>query len=231
MNESDYMDTEVYDYLSNLYTYLTGDLETFHAICDTYEQRELIERNDPTKQYSNGSYGFKRIPLPPITGEQGHDTTFAPEEITTYFKSTIPYTLTLFSTIDIIGYLLGNVKPGTSGQNSPNFQRFLNNNISKDEETVLINVFRHGMTHGYFPKLDVGISSHSMNPQGKLFFLERGYLVLNVFRLEEIVIDRLNEIIGDESLYPNMETQYKGLVDYYKKKVGDSIENLRKSLV
>lgn len=58
----------------------------------------------------------------------------------------------------------------------------------------------------YFPKLGLGISYHSNNPSDKLIFKDNiGNLILNVNRLEEIVISTFRTIKNNSSLYSQME--------------------------
>jgi len=124
-------------------------------------------------------------------------------------------------TVDVIGYLIGT---GSVRDTTRNLKQFFDS-IDPDKLNVLINVYRHGITNGHFPKLKVGIKRHSTNPKRQLF--SRGeILVLNVNELETIVIDKLGKVKDDVNLYANMETQYDKLITDYMTNVDALINNL-----
>jgi hypothetical protein len=143
-------------------------------------------------------------------------------------RSTIPNTATLFATIDVLGFL---TRTGSDYKSTfKNFKEFFaysSTTIDQAELAVLINVYRHGMTHNYLPKLNMEISYHSSNPTGKLFFKNKlGDLVLNVNRLEVLVVNRLSEIINTQSLYPNMDRQHSIMIQDYENTCRSSITKL-----
>jgi len=214
-----YEKTEVYKYLVYLKKYLLGDLELFHKLAIDAEkaESETIFRTPkitiiPTTQYPfsfNFIYGAQLIS-----------------------RSTIPHTSVLFSTIDILGFLN---RTGTDfDKTTKNFKEFfesLNQSVNEEQLSVLIKVYRHGITHSYFPKLGVTISYHSTNPPEKIMFKnEYGNLVLNVNFLENVVTKRLNEMMNDLQKYTNMDKQYIILVDKYEKVCRSEIESIKRSL-
>lgn len=220
---------QVWDYLSFLKTYLLGDLETYHRVCTDIEQREGSQSIQTHGTSSLGSVSTSTTPettwLPVGHGTSGYGG-FKPENITPSFRMTQPITLSLFSTIDVLGYLISN---NTEKENTKNITEFFKDFISQgvvseDEFNVLLNICRHGMTHTFFPKLDVGISYHSSNKGKKLFFLldEHGKktLTLNVNQLEILVTNKLNDLVqrlenGEEPLSTNMEIQFQNMMNVY----------------
>jgi len=224
----DYQSTDVYRYLIYLQKYLLGDLELFHQNAKIAEDLERkIQNRSKNKGCSNffikksSSAKLKQTTNYPYSFE----FMFGAEVIP---RSTIPNTATLFATIDVLGYL---TRTGTDYINtSKNFMEFFNypsTFIDQAELNVLINVYRHGMTHNYFPKLKMEISYHSSNPKNVLFFKNSiGDLVLNVNRLEILVLDRLKEIINTESLFPNLDSQHSYMIQAYENQCRSSITNL-----
>ena len=85
-------------------------------------------------------------------------------------------------------------------------------------------VFRQGLSHIYFPKLNLGISYHSTNQSKKLIFKATdGHLTLNVNALVTIVIKTFELIKDNKELYEKMEKKYQDLVEVYLRKDGDKI--------
>ena len=232
----------VKDYLLHIEKYFKGDLNTFHNVCQEIEKKEL-ELNSQMETTSSitvqttmtpvgdGTSGTLPTESSKNSGSSGNHGTsghggYDPTRITSSFRMTTPITLTLFSVIDIIGYLTSTNK---EDENKKNIEHFLssfigNGKVSQDELNVLISVFRHGMTHTFFPKLDVGLSYHSTNQGKKLFFIlnEHGYnlLTLNVNYLENLVVSKLDQVLSDikgnnQSTYNDMENQFSEMLKVY----------------
>lgn len=224
--------TDVYRFLIFLQKYLLGDLELFHQLSKDAERKESKVEN---LKSNNGCFKFfARLRRPITTTSTTITTTQYPYAFVFMFgdpvvsRMTIPITATLFSTIDVLGFF---TRTGNDyGSTSNNFAEFFSNpstHIHSTELDVLIKVYRHGMTHNYLPKLNVEISYHSKNPVGKLFFKNTsGNLVLNVNRLEELVVNRLDEIINDASIYTNMNAQLLTMTTDYATKSSSSIATL-----
>jgi hypothetical protein len=89
-----YIQTETYRYLIYLQMYLEGDLKKFEKLCEEAEKAEKerskeSEENGDSIQTTMYPGSFEFIYGEPIVA-----------------RSTIPHTLTLFATIDILGFLL-----------------------------------------------------------------------------------------------------------------------------
>lgn len=210
----EYLRTETYRYIIYLKKYLEGDLEKFIKLCCEAEKEEVerkkgkIENKDlPQTTMYPGSFEF-------LHGESN------------IARSTIPHTLTLFAAIDILGFLLRESKHYERTQK--NFNSFFktNNTISQLEINVLTEIYRNGLAHSYFPKLNAAIAYRSEYPTDKLFFKDKKILILNVKCLLSTVKEKLQDIINDESLYPNMEKQYKILIEDYEDKCREDIKRL-----
>jgi len=215
-------ESESLQYLKYLQKYLEGDLNSFILQCEKIEQKEKELEKESMDENNFAST---------------HTVTVFPgkEKDTTYekflFRSTIPHTLTLFATIDILGFLTRNGNDFTSTMN--NFNSFfcdLKKTIDSLEVTVLRKIYRHGITHTYFPKLNMAIAYRSKYPEDKMFLMENDELILNVKYLKKIVVERLDEIIKDKSLYINMEKQYKILIKDYENKCRIDINELKNRL-
>lgn len=232
-----FKDSEVYSYLSHIEYFLNGDLKTFHKVCKEVES-VLIEMPESPITGSNTEINNnlqENISTATVTiqttiypKDVANNNSFLTAEGQNHFRLTIPITLSLFSTIDCIGNLLSN-KKSTDKDNSSCLNSFLENStikLTEDEKILLIKVYRNGLSHVYFPKLSLGISYHSSNPIEKLFFKdEKGDLILNVNRFEEIVVETFKSIIENESLYAKMENRYQILISEYKKDHENVIKN------
>ena len=217
----DYKTTNVYSFLSDQYEYLTGDLDVFHKICKEAENRE--------KQISiaNSPITSSASPTTTVSSTTTNETTRNPADNTKIYRLTIPVTLSLFATIDSVGFLSGeNPKPN---ETEKNFKEFFKQSpiIFSVKEVELINfLFRQGLSHVYFPKLNLGISYHSKNTAEKLIFKDTsGYLTLNVNMLEKIVIETFELIKEKKELYNEMEKKYNDLINGYMEKDGAKISN------
>lgn len=224
--------TQVFKYLSHLVTYLNGDLENFHKMCEEIEMEERkseILETEITKSFDD-SETTKPVGISSKFsnyGVSGFDGSRS-KNIPPYYRSTTPHTLLLFSTIDILGYL---IRPdGNERQTTKNFEEFFKGTLSDIFLDFLIVVVRHGVTHSFFPKLDVGISYHSTNLDKDLFFKENnGVIIINVNILEKLVIEKVDDIFENGD-YSNMENQYNKMISNYEEGVRGKIEQLRSLL-
>lgn len=210
----EYLRTETYRYLIYLQKYLEGDLAKFMKLCEEAEKEEV--KRDEGK--------YKNKDLLQATMYPGSFEFIHGEPIVA--RSTIPHTLTLFAAIDILGFLLRESKHYERTQK--NFNSFFKTDftISQLEINILTEIYRNGLAHSYFPKLNAAIAYRSEYPADKMFLKENYILVLNVKYLIAIVQKRLQDIIDDETLYPNMEKQYKILIEDYEDKCRGDIDKL-----
>ncbi len=232
-----FRDTEVYNYLFHLDHFLNGDLKTFHKVCKEVESA-LSELPEGPITGSNALI-YDNLQENKSTATVTLQTTIYPKDLANnnllltsedqnQFRLTIPITLSLFSIIDCVGNLLSKIeKPIDSNKNCQNyFLAYSKIPVTDNEKDLLIDVFRNGLSHVYFPKLSLGISYHSSNPIEKLFFKdEKANLILNVNRFEEIVVKTFKSIVEDESLYTEMENRYQKLKSKYKKDHENAINN------
>lgn len=235
---TDYKKLEVYNYLTHLEHYLTGDLGSFHKIC---KETELLEEFTPTGAITSSiSLNTYILDATSSLSSTTTQTTRYPTDISNIqsnmfignkndFRLTIPITLSLFSTIDCVGNLLSNTNKSIDTDNLSCLNSFLENStikLTEDEKILLIKVYRNGLSHVYFPKLSLGVSFHSKNPFDKLFFKDmKGILILNVNRLEFIVVDTFKKIKENINLYSKMESRYQNLISEYKNQNNDLILN------
>src|SRR5690606_12026661 len=116
-------------------------------------------------------------------------------------------------------------------KNIKEFFRHSTFRVEPVELTILTKVFRHGMTHNYFPKLNMEISYHSSNPTGRIFFKNSGGdIVLNVNSLEVIVTEQLQSIISNSELHENMNNQFDFMTMEYEHQSRRYIEELKSLL-
>lgn len=216
-----YKTTNVYRFLNYQYEYLAGDLHVFHKICEEAENRE--------KQISiaNSPITSSASPDTNVSPTTTTETTRNPADNTKIYRLTIPVTLSLFATIDSVGFLSGeNPKSDNTEKNFKEFFKQSPTTVSNEDVELINYVFRQGLSHIYFPKLNLGISYHSKNPAEKLIFkATSGYLTLNVNMLEKIVIETFELIKEKKELYDKMEKKYNDLINGYMEKDGEKISN------
>lgn len=222
---------EVVVFLEGLKTYLYGDLKLFEKLCSDAEKKEneRLEENRKKKseteigglqdsrtvpQYYTASNSANSSPLPSTTSQTTKNPTFDYSifEDPNIYRSTIPHILTVLATNDLVGFLLGDWGT-TPTPTTKNMKKFFShvNDPSEADVTFLTFFYRHGMAHSYFPKKKLGIKAHSTNPPKKLFFLEEGIIVLNADYLIELTKERLEGVLKDTSLIPNMKIQFEKL--------------------
>lgn len=215
-----YKTTNVYRFLSDQYQYLTGDLKTFHKICEDIESQETHLNN-------SNSYATCSLSQPnPISSTTTTETTRYPGDNTKLYRLTIPITLSLFATIDSVGFLSGdNENPNTTEKNFKEFFKQSPIPVSIKDVELINFIFRQGLSHIYFPKLNLGISYHSKNPEKLIFRASNGYLTLNVNMLEKIVVETFELVKESSELYEKMERKYQGMVDDYITRDGEKISD------
>lgn len=140
------------------------------------------------------------------------------------YRSTIPHVLAVLSAIDILGYLISDLE--SPDQTGNNIEFFLKGKVeNKDELNCLIFLFRHGMSHSFFPKNAVAIKAHSTNPDSSLFFVDtNNVLTLNANFLIKIMIEKFDSIIEDEMLLPKMEKQFAKLEEIDAKRLATKFQ-------
>lgn len=227
--------TNVYHYLVFLQKYLLGDLELFEKLSFEAEKTESSIQQKSSNKGCASKLGilFKLNSQPPTTTTS---TTKNPisidfgEQIVS--RGTIPFTTSLFATIDVLGFL---ARTGQDFKNTTkNFKQFFDD-VQIDhkdlELSILVKVYRHGIVHTYFPKLNLEISFHSENPIGLLFFKrEHGGLVLNVYFLKTLVLRKLNDLISSPELHQIMEENYQYLSSVFERDCREEIDSLNGAL-
>ncbi len=215
---------EVFYYLKLTEYYLTGDLKEIKSICEKAEETDIKLNIQPRFSIS-GLYPrlITKNSFPTENPESG------------IFRLTLPIASVLFSTLDFLGYLIGdNDNARNTKENFNEFFKYalnLNFTVADDEIEIINSVFRQGVAHTYLPKLNAGISYYSGNPNDKLFLNEIGStLVLNLRHLETIVMTVLRNVIDNTDLAEKVETRYVSLQASYRTAYSDKIDLLLRRL-
>ena len=209
------MRADVQQYLDAMRTYLWGDLDTFKRVCD---EVDLQEKGSAPIPHSTGSAA---------TGTSGPGSSTTTIETTnpsgnagtsgnptnhggypTLFRSTIPHALAVLATIDIMGYVIGGEKNADSTEK--NIPLFLNPEVTNpDFLNCLVFIYRHGMGHSFFPKVQISIAAHSTLEGKDLFYLDSGGIItLNVNALIRLMKKKFDAIMADTTIHKNIEDQY-----------------------
>lgn len=198
----DYRTTEVYKFFLFLEQYAFGDLQLFHKLA------KEAEGKDAENQFENSNF-------PPTTMyPYGFEFNFGKP---INCRATIPFTLMIFSCMDILGFIVRNGNKNSHRETQKNieeFYRFISPMPTQNEINCLVKLFRHGLMHNYFPKLAQSISYHSENPS-TLFFDDNSGICLNVNILEKHLEEGFMNIKNNESLYDKMGTNFSDLNKYY----------------
>lgn len=195
----DYSTTEVYKFFLVLEQYAFGDLQLLHKLAEEAEAKdaETDEQNSgfpPTTMYP---YGFEFNFGKPIN-----------------CRATIPFAMMIFSCMDILGYIVKGGNHKATMKNIEGFYKFVSYELTVDEKDCLVNLFRHGLAHNYFPKLGQSISYHSKNPS-TLFFSDKKVICLNVNMLEKHFQEGFKNIKANENFYTAMDANFKKLNTLY----------------
>lgn len=219
------MSTNTYNpvsYLKSLIKFFEGDFVTFKNVCSEIEKKEAAQTfgtqtNQPS-QHNTSSYDSGNSSgtsgTSSTSGTSGnHNYTPILFETQTFFRLTIPVTLTMFSVIDTVGWLVGtHTMNGTTAtdKNFKSFFKYYDNKkavITDPDDVKLLNcLFRQGAVHRYFPKEELGVDYHSSNENKNLFFVPEDVksngirLSLNVNKLYQIVSSSLTFLEADPDL-------------------------------
>jgi hypothetical protein len=199
----DYKTTEIYKYFLALEQYALGDLQILQKLAKEAEEidEKKKDKNLNPENTTMSPYSFQFN-----FGKPKH------------CRATIPFTQMIFSCMDILGYVVRQgIVPGNHKQTQKNieaFYDFVTPKPSIDDLNYLIQTFRHGLSHNYFPKLGKGISYHSKNP-GTLFFNNGSDLCLNVNVLEIHLKEGFKKIKEAENLYSVMNSNFEILNNFY----------------
>lgn len=193
------MKTEVYKFFLVLERYAFGDLQLLHKLAEDAEAKDSVTEDQnsnlpPTTMYP---YGFEFNFGNPV-----------------HCRATIPFALMIFSCMDILGFIVKGGDQTKTKKNIEEFYKFVSSKPSQDEVDCLVNLFRHGLAHNYFPKLGQSISYHSKNPP-TLFFSDNSGICLNVNILERHLDEGFRNIKADESSYTTMDTNFTHLNTHY----------------
>ena len=206
----DYRTTEVYKFFLVLEQYAFGDLLLLHKLAEDAEAKD-----SETDKY--------KLSLPPTTlYPYGFEFNFGKP---IHSRAAIPFALMIFSCMDIMGFIVKGGDHTSANMNIREFYTFVSSKPTQDEITCLVNIFRHGLAHNYFPKLGQTISYHSKNP-AKLFFPDKLGICLNVNMIEKHFEEGFRNIKANAGSYTKMEKNFKDLNDYYLEHEKCKLQNL-----
>ena len=217
---------EVIKYLKALQTFCYGDLENFENQCNRIEKEEglmhanLAEGNHfiTSSDSSVSTYTLTTQTTAFPNNSFSVDSSFEKKE---FYRSTIPHCVLLFSIIDVIGFLLST--ENKLSNTTKNFKFFFSHlKLSRQEELILVKLYRHGMVHSFFPKKKFGVSYFSKNPEDELYFMVNGIITLNVNFLIKITKLRFESILEDQSVHLNINIQFKKLLSSDDKYIFDN---------
>ncbi len=195
-------DLEVVSYIMHMYHYMNGDIEQLDRISEpssTTTDQTTQSPDNPSMQFDfeNAKY-----------------------------QLAIPITLALFSIAETVGTLLRNsanipakkVK-ASFGETAKNLKTFFaRTEICEKKIEAMTYLFRHGISHAYFPKLGLALSYDKNNPNRSLFYKKsNGEIVLNVNILKDIVMSVLLEVKENPELHEDMNKRYEDLKQYNEK--------------
>lgn len=240
---------EVKAYLEYMYKFLEGDLNQIHKICEEIDNRRNMAESyrsnqtntpipTPTIQQPNQTQQSNTITAQTTTLE----TTRAPRSVsitrnfeTDEYRLTIPIATTLFSVADLLGALLRNFNDQGDGgfrSTEKNLEHFFKEAYTDNEKElkILNSIYRQGLAHLYFPKLGLALSYHLQKENENLFYIETNDIVLNIRRLEKIVMDKLREVIHTPLIHEAMQLKFNDLNNGYKSSLNSDIDGLRTQL-
>jgi len=226
--------TEVSKYLSNMITYIKGDLEEFKQLCKRVEDKEKRNESSSKELIRDAPTFITSSRLDYTQAQEAKNNSIEnstkPSLIKQekFFRITIPITITLFSVVDVLGFLIGS--HSKECETDKNFRAFFSRSaitVDQEEIEILNFIYRQGLVHVYFPKLSAGISYHSNNEAYPLFYKTNSIeLILNVNKLENIVITTLEEIYIRSINDQIMQKKYNSMIDKYKEKDECKIKRL-----
>lgn len=216
---------DVITFLNAVKDSLYGDLENFDRLCKEAEEQEKYLKVDSDKIESHVT---PRTTTTQTTSSGNFSKSGSIEEIK--YRSTIPHMMAVFSTIDLVGFLLGNSKVKANSEifitkffemlDIETYKSYKEQDIYKK----LALIYRNGMAHSFFPKKKYGISADSRNPD-ILFYLDKDIEVLNAQYLIKLTKEVLENVLSKDSLIENMQFQFKELLKHDESKT-KNLKNL-----
>lgn len=208
---------EIKEYLESIYKYMDGDLAQIFKISSEIEsqQNSFIPTPTPSIQLNDS--------ISPSTTTEA--TTSGPNSNFEDVKNrlTIPIATTLFSIADILGGLFRDFdSPIGFTQSTLNLKHFFKELVgitNENQINVLVEFYRHGLAHNYFPKLGLAVSYHTQAEDRELFYKEGMKVVLNVKKLEKLVMNKLFDVCRDPNI-SNYQNKFNSLMDYYRNSSG-----------
>lgn len=134
-----------------------------------------------------------------------------------------PIALFALSSMDFLGYLITDQKLDSNGDTTERIKTYIELTFKDDDKdklrpymSNLVNIFRHGLSHEFFPKMS-GISRRCSD----VFWLsQEGYLILDADRLAEMFersVDKLEELLQSESKAAVFVERYEEKQEYNSK--------------
>jgi hypothetical protein len=216
------METESRKFLNALRTYVYGDLDKFREVYIEAERKEASRRKNTSAKTSSMA-DTEVVTTSTTTAITTTPSIPANFDFSTQieFRSTIPHALAVLSAIDVLGFLIGNEKG--AGGTGKNIKVFLEQHVQDEQQlNLLVFIFRHGMSHSFFPKERLSISAHSSFESLDLFLVDtNGWITLNVNKLINIFKNKFDEIFMNEDIALQIEQQYQKLISNDQKKLED----------
>ena len=134
-----------------------------------------------------------------------------------------PIALFALSCMDFLGYLTTPQKLDSNGDTTERIKAYIDMTFKDEDKTKLaphmnnlVNIFRHGLSHEFFPKMS-GISRKCSD----VFWLsQEGYLILDADRIAEMFersIEKLEDLIKSETRAVIFVERYEEKQEYNQK--------------
>ena len=123
---------EVISFLEGIKNCLYGDLENFYRLCREAEEKEAAQKSNPNNNDENEE--LKSITITTQTTSSKFSSNSCSSNLIP--RSTIPHVLAVFSVIDTLGFLLGELEAKNSEieKNIKQFFEYFNGGVSQSYE-------------------------------------------------------------------------------------------------
>ena len=169
--------------------------------------------------------------LTPANTSKSNADLFYERHMPDHARCAVPLAMTLTSVVEFLGALIHTSDIWNNGNkfdtSVKNFFAYANVNppLSQNHVDLFRAIYRNGLMHGFFPQgSNVAINyDSSFENDSRLFFIDKGDVVLNVNKLRQVVELVFSKIVADTLIHPTIEAR---LTDY-----STFVENKTKTLV
>lgn len=129
-------------------------------------------------------------------------------------RCAVPMAMSLFATINFIGYLIEPKNANNFEQKLKAFLEYADKQFPMEEQKVLSSIYRNGMMHGFFPKgSGIQIEFDPDSKSTECLVCSYDIVILDVMALYRLVTDVFNKITNSAENLSVMQANLNRMID------------------